>query len=225
MYGHGLAERELGQFLRGRRDSVTIGTKFGIPASPMFERWPVAMYAEKGLRSVSQRFCRSTSVEPARRLSTRDATESLSRSLRALQTDWVDVLFVHEPRSADAVAILALSDWLVRQKHQGKARYLGLAGNARECADIARQAPGLFDILQVEDSLAGLEADAVLQSGYPLQITFGYLRQALAGSAVEAPNELLRAALRRNPEGMVLVSSRSAARVREFGQLAERGPL
>jgi D-threo-aldose 1-dehydrogenase len=30
MYGLGAAERELGRFVRGRRESVTIATKFGI---------------------------------------------------------------------------------------------------------------------------------------------------------------------------------------------------
>lgn len=30
MYGFGLSERELGEFARGRRDKITIATKFGI---------------------------------------------------------------------------------------------------------------------------------------------------------------------------------------------------
>lgn len=219
MYGHGLAERELGKFLRGRRSAVTIGTKFGIPANPMFEHWPLAMYAEKAFRRLRQRFVRVRSDEAVQHLSVQNAEESLKRSLRALNTDWVDVLFIHEPSGRDGGAILSLSDWLVRQKRDGKVRYVGLAGNASTCANVAGQTPGLFDILQVEDSLEGLEADAVVESGYPLQITFGYLRQALAQGAAQAPGEVIRAALRRNSEGVVLVSSRSPSRVLDFGQL------
>ena len=35
MYGDGLAERELGRFLKGRRGRATLGTKFGLPAMPL----------------------------------------------------------------------------------------------------------------------------------------------------------------------------------------------
>src|SRR5262245_14677166 len=39
VYGDGLAEVELGRFLRSQRDRFILATKYGIPADPIMERW------------------------------------------------------------------------------------------------------------------------------------------------------------------------------------------
>lgn len=222
MYGEGMAERELGRFLVGQRQNVTLATKFGIPAIASFERVPPLLYAHRAFGGIGRRIWRER-WDRRRHLFSPDAAEqSLVRSLRALRTDWVDILFVHEPQTSDASALLMLEDWLARQKTSGRVRYLGLAGNAQFCAAIAKQADGLFDVLQVEDSLTTLEADAVLALGRPLQITFGYLRQAAGVGVAPVDGEgLIRAALKRNAQGMVLVSSRRPERLQTLAALGD----
>ena len=224
MYGEGMAERTLGAWLAGGvRQRVTLATKFGIPAQSWPERFPALMYAQRALGGMARRAGWRGASERGR-CWTEDAAEaSLIRSLRALRTDWVDVLLVHEPRMDDLPALQALAPWLLQQKVNGRVRYLGLAGQAATCLTIHQAMPGVFQVLQVEDSLAGVEADVLTAAGLPLQITYGYLR--LAGQArdtqqLDAP-ALLRAALARNSAGMVLVSTRKIERVRDLATLAE----
>jgi aryl-alcohol dehydrogenase-like predicted oxidoreductase len=221
MYGEGMAERELGRFLVGQRQDVTIATKFGIPAIAPFERLPPLLYAHRALGGIGRRMWRERWDQRGRLISPDAAEQSLASSLRALRTDWVDILFVHEPQTSEAGAVLLLADWLARQKTSGRVRYLGLAGNAQACAAIAQQTDGLFDVLQVEDSLTTCEADAVLETGRPLQITFGYLRQAAVNVAPVDGEGVIRAALRRNAQGMVLVSSRRPERLQTLAALAD----
>lgn len=219
MYGEGMAERELGQFLGKMRQQVTLATKFGIPAIAAFERIPSLMYAHRALGGIGRRLMPHWGDR--RRCLTRESAEaSLTRSLKALQTDWVDLLLVHEPQASDVEALLTLAGWLEQQKVSGRVRYLGLAGNARHCITVAHQTGCLFEVLQVEDSLAACEAGAVIEAGRPLQITFGYLRQATAGQHQPDGLAVMKAAMTRNPHGMVLVSSRQPERLRALAALA-----
>lgn len=219
MYGEGLAERELGRFLGQSRHHVTLATKFGIPAIPALERFPLLMYAQRALGGVGRRLVPRWWDHP-RVISHEQAEINLAASLKALQTDWIDILFVHEPQFADVDALLDMADWLQRQKASGRVRWLGLAGSARHCIAVVQQTGRLFEILQVEDSLAAHEADVVTQAGQPLQITFGYLRQATAAQPQAAGLAVMQAALARNPHGMILVSSRQPERLRALAALA-----
>ena len=105
-------------------------------------------------------------------------------------------------------------------------RYLGLAGSAKNCLEVKQQVEGVFDILQVEDSLAGCEADIIKAAGLPLQATYGYLRLAISrctGSNAQAMDglEVMKSALARNPNGMVLLSTRKIHRLRDFAKLVD----
>lgn len=220
LYGDGMAERELGRFLRGKRSQVTIATKFGIPAIPLFERFPPLLYAHRAMGDIGRRLLPRL-WDYRRRVVTPEGAEfSLTSSLKALQTDSIDLLLVHEPEASDVEPLARMADWLERQKARGRVRYLGLAGNARICAAVARQTGGLFDVLQVEDSLSGREADVLIESGRPLQITFGYLRQAAVEQPPPGGLAVTQCALARNPRGLVLVSSRQAERLRALAALA-----
>lgn len=226
MYGEGMAERTLGAWLAGGlRQRVTLTTKLGIPAQAWPERFPSLMYAQRAVGGMARRAGWRGASERGR-CWTEDAVEaSLTRSLRALRTDWVDVLLLHEPRIIDLPALQALAPWLLQQKVNGRVRYLGLAGQAATCLSIHQAMPGVFQVLQVEDSLAGREADVLTAAGLPMQITYGYLR--LAGLARDTqpfdPLSQLRAALARNSAGMVLVSTRKIDRVRDLAALADGG--
>lgn len=228
IYGEGIAERALGRFLSGGlRHRVTIASKFGMSANPLFERIPVLMYAYRAFAGLNMRLGRQGIDCRMRDLSREAAEVSLAKTLRALQTDWLDILFVHEPVPGDASALEDLADWLVHQKRSGRVRYMGLAGRASECVAIARALPGVFDILQVEDSLARREADLLISAGMPLQITYGYLRQARAQVSIPEPIpvdalKVFDGALRRNSRGVVLVSTRKTSRLCDLANLAQK---
>ena len=221
MYGERMAERELGRFLGSARNRVTIATKIGFSPNGIFERFPPILYAHRALGRIGRLILPRRWDYRPRSLTLEDVEQNLSRSLKALRTDWIDLLLVHEPQVTDVGALLELAEWLEGQRVSGRVRYLGLAGSASNCVEVARQVPGLFDILQVEDSLAVHEADAVIEFGWPLQITFGYLRgAAITQSSIDA-QVIIKAALARNALGMVLVSSRNPERLKILTSLVD----
>lgn len=226
MYGEGQAERTIGNFLvdTGARQKITLATKIGLPARPIMQAIPLAMLADKAFNTALSRFGIGGRGKRVRNLSENSCEESLSRSLAALKTDYIDLLMVHEPQRAEISKIAELAEWLNTQKSVGRVRYIGLAGRAVDCITLAKQLPGLFDILQVEDSLDLDEAAAVSGAGWPLQITYGYLRHSLEESthnSARHPLDSVRAALAKNNNGMVLVSTRKKSRVEELAALVD----
>ena len=225
LYGEGLAERTLGSFLsNGHRNRVTVSTKVGITASALPELLPPWMYCEKAVDAALRRLGFAWQRPRRRNLSLRDVEKSFTKSLRNLRTDAVDILFVHEPSSSEIPSIAGVADWLRLQKTAGRIRYTGLAGSASECVAIIREVPDAFDILQVEDSLDGREADAIIRAGLPLQITYGYLRLKRhhdnSAGAIADPRQCIKGALARNTHGVILVSTRSVSRLEQLASSA-----
>ena len=93
-YGDGLAEAELGRFLRGRRHDIVVATKYGYPANRLIERIPKLLLPLGGIRSVARRLGWRNEREP---FTARGLRASLERSLRALRIDTIDILFLHDP--------------------------------------------------------------------------------------------------------------------------------
>lgn len=209
-YGYGLAEADLGVFLRGRRDRVTVATKVGLypPVESSRSAWEVLF--RKGAGKLLPRLS-----SPRIDWSLEAAERSLTKSLRRLGTDYVDVVFLHEPEfsAIDSNSWLA---WLEEQRSRGRVRYWGLAGKPEGVEPWLRERHPLAAVLQVQDSLDRAEADIVLRHGRRLQLTYGYLRRALATGSHMSPASVLRQALRRNRDGAILVSTRSVDHLREL---------
>ena len=221
MYGEGLAERELGQFLAGGRQRVTIGTKFGLPAVSVIEQFPAILYAHRAVGRIGSRVMH-TWGKRKRCVTRAGVMESLEQSLRALRTDYLDIFFLHDPCEADGRMEDTVA-YLERQKRGGRIRYLGLAGEASECLAFARWAGGVFEVLQVRDSLENREADCLVVAEKRLQITYGYLRAATrAAREVADIREVIGKALERTEEGMILVSSKKASRLRALAEIAAK---
>jgi len=162
-YGYGEAEILLGEFLRGRRSSVLISAKFGIlPASsgvPSVARRlkPVVRgllrLAPGARRLLQERLAAQTSGGHFR---VEDLHASLEASLRALRTDYVDILFLHEPPASvmERDDLFAALEALVAE---GKVRWLGVAATPEviEATDEVRTAAGVH-YLQFPCNLANL---------------------------------------------------------------------
>jgi aryl-alcohol dehydrogenase-like predicted oxidoreductase len=216
-YGLGLSELELGRAFGKRRDQVTIATKFGLyPPSGAVTGTP-SLWLRKGLGKLAPRLSRPiVDWSPAR------AAQSLRSSLERLRTDYVDILFLHEP-SGPALRSEEILRWLEGERKGGTIRTWGMSGEPSELRTSVVHP--LAMILQVRDSTVRAEADAVLQAGRPLQLTFGYL-SATAGHVDSMPAvAVLEAALRRNSTGSVLISTRRLARIAELTDAADRSPV
>ena len=98
-YGGGLAEERLGAALKGKRDDVIVGTKAGRYGFDEFD------FSPKRIR------------------------DGVHRSLALLQTDFVDVLQLHDIEFVSLDGIFADSyGELVRLRDEGKCRFLGMTG-------------------------------------------------------------------------------------------------
>lgn len=188
MYGLGMAEAELGAFLRTvDRDSVTIATKFGIDVGGAARRLgrfqaPARALLKKApaLRRIVKR--QQAPSAAGRVYDAAVAARSLDESLAALGVDHVDILFVHAPRPQDTVAGDELREFFERARQQGKIRAWGVSQDEGLEVDFVR-AFGPRAVSQ-------LRSDLLDPSPRPADIAFGVL---------ERPHRKLSGALLADP--------------------------
>lgn len=143
-YGYGESEGLLGGFLKGRRHSKVICTKFGI--LPPRGGWkqkvkPLAQAAIRvfpGLRKHARKQAAGQSVSG--QFSLQVLRTSFETSLRELQTDYVDMLILH----AAPAAVLDQDDLLEamgRLVESGKVRMAGISGDHPAIAETFRRQP------------------------------------------------------------------------------------
>ena len=144
-YGYGDAEAVLGAFAAGKRDQITIATKFGIRASGTARalRWikPAVRelarhvpYARSAIRAASGR----TLVAGHYRLA--DAKRSFEESLRQLGTDYADILFIHDCSPVDELSDELLG-YLQNLVQTGRIRAWGIATRREWLALICARLP------------------------------------------------------------------------------------
>jgi aryl-alcohol dehydrogenase-like predicted oxidoreductase len=214
-YGLGLAESELGRAFGKRRGEVTIATKFGLyPHGRAVSSTP-ALWLRKGLGKLATRY----SV-PIVDWSAARAAKSLRDSLERLRTDYVDILFLHEP-SGEAVRSDELWRWLEGEKQKGTIRAWGMSGEPSELRTSISHP--LAMVLQARDSTLRSEADAILQAGRPLQLTFGYLSASAGQVGPMSAAVVLEAAFLRNRTGSILISTRRPEHLAALTAVADGG--
>lgn len=202
-YGDGLAEDALGRFLSGRRSGFIVATKFGLAANRLFEAVPLAAQPLRAVRSIARRVGLGSATSP--NLTATRLRASVEHSLRALRSDYIDILFLHEPSLARLAEPEVLLAEVNRQKSKGTIRFIGLAGGWMQTIEIVKSLPEFANIVQVPESDW---SDAELVP----DLTFGAMRrgpQSAFEGALESGLVLnrLRAALRRRENGSVIVST------------------
>ncbi len=154
-YGWGKSESVVGQFTRGRRAQVILTTKLGILPPPRnllleFAR-PIARsalslasrYRLGGVKTFvgSQVVRHASSKVVAGQFDVRMAALSLDCSLKALRTDYIDILLLHSC-TFDTVSGGDIFDFLDRSLAAGKIRHYGLAtdleNSERICGQFSR---------------------------------------------------------------------------------------
>jgi D-threo-aldose 1-dehydrogenase len=206
MYGLGLAERELGSTLQRERASITITTKFGIGMRPLGS---VARVLQKPLRSVAQGHqsvntaLKSSGSSPSTGLVGRvlyrhqqytaeQARTCLAKSMRCLQTDYIDIFMLHEPPMEPGFLDPELILFLDREKEKGTIRTWGVAGDYPDDTPRLLDAFGNAPVLQIRD-------DALSSDKSPL---FAPHRALITFGALGRPFAVLRQVISRNPESI-----------------------
>jgi len=155
-YGYGASESLLGEFFRCRRDKVILCTKFGILPTP--RTWkhslkPIARTALK-LFPALRKTARDQAGQPTpNQFSVQSLRTSLEASLRALRTDYVDILLMH----AAPIGVLAQQDLLeelARLVTAGKVRLAGISAETEVIAATFAQHPPIFQTAQFAANLS-----------------------------------------------------------------------
>ncbi len=150
----GVAEIVLGKALKGIRDKVLISSKFG----------------------------RNPTIQGGASIFTKDRIiASVEESLNRLQTDRIDVLFLHSPFSPDEIQD-DVWEGAAQVVQQGKVRFIGHSISMfHQTADMARAwaKEGKIDVVQVVLSLMNREAQGLIDelSEYPIGV---FARECLA---------------------------------------------
>jgi aryl-alcohol dehydrogenase-like predicted oxidoreductase len=131
-YGFGRAESVLGDFIRGKRDKVTIATKFGVVAPELSLAKRILMPVAREAYKLAPVLKRSVKQQSGELLANRCfdigfASQCLERSLRELQTDYIDIYLIHEPSHSLLREFDLMRNFLDKQKQLGKIRSWGLA--------------------------------------------------------------------------------------------------
>jgi hypothetical protein len=228
-YGDGAAEALLGQFLKGKREQVAICTKVGIEPPQLSAKGrllkPVMRTALKLAPQLREAIARRRPASVRAPIDAKSIEASVTRSLKNLGVDYVDVLALHEPSLEDVrredvrAALQSVLD-------KGYARIIGIAGD-RSVAEqglaefpmygMAQHADGPFHAplpnhggLRITHSVFGVggalsklaqavSTDASLRAKL-LEMGFGGRPQEIAAAA------LMDFALSNNTGGIVLAS-------------------
>jgi aryl-alcohol dehydrogenase-like predicted oxidoreductase len=128
-YAHGDSERLLGEAFHGRRDKVILATKGGYlfhdPSSAVGGLGRVAGLVRKAKQKVESRLLGRKRQFDRQDFSPEYLVQAVERSLRRLNTDYIDLYQLHAPRteqSQDGEVI----ETLARLRAAGKIRYFGV---------------------------------------------------------------------------------------------------
>jgi len=132
-YGDGRAEWVLGELVARRRRQMTIVTKAGIEPPTLRAR-------------ILRRVGRAGAADQAADFRPYRLRRSVEASLKALHTDHIDALLLHECRphdvTGDVVSLMEALRW------EGKIGAVGLATSYDYAAELMRRFAGFFDIVQ-----------------------------------------------------------------------------
>lgn len=152
LYGDGSAEAVIGAALTGRRDKVVLASKVGILPWRMRSGRRIAHRARRLVRKGGG-LARAlvAAPEPAGALfgafGPDQLRRSLEASLKALRTDHLDILLLHECTPADALRA-ETQDFLISVMQEGKVRHCGIATTVEATAEILDRRPPTIEVVQ-----------------------------------------------------------------------------
>lgn len=176
------------------------------------------------------------------------ARASLERSLRELKTDYVDLLLLHDPQPG-TVHGDDVCAYLQRARDAGLIRAWGIAGEPEPVRCVSEALPVDPGVVQVRDDPLECNGSGDWREVRTARITFGVLGRSIARIVEHVAADpqrrrrwresvgadcadtdivaalLLRRAMRRNEEGVVLFSTTQAPHVRSAAMAIENAAL
>jgi aryl-alcohol dehydrogenase-like predicted oxidoreductase len=158
LYGKGYSEKILGKFLKGKRDGITITTKFGLPGGiakdiPAWLALPLNQL--KRLKENKKQPAKTQFQIPGllsyRQIDIITVRNSFEKSLRNLRTEYIDFYLLHEamPYFLTDEAL----HYILDLKQKGFVKKIGIAASYTNLEGIEPATINAWDILQYENSL------------------------------------------------------------------------
>ncbi|HEX8357716.1 MAG TPA: aldo/keto reductase [Segetibacter sp.] len=226
-YGYGKAETFVGKVVKGRRNRVVLASKFGIkvswkaqllsPVKPVVRFMMDTMKKKSGHGAKPGAPAISNNLHYRISLTGAEMRKSLEQSLQALQTDFLDYYFIHEPNEI-LVHAEELKFTAEKLKTEGKIRGWGIAYMRAE-KDKFQNVLNQFDVQQFDNSPGSVNySNVVTDRGLKPNILFSPLR---GGSKDLSANEKLQKLFRDFPNSVVLCSMFNEQHIKENVRLAE----
>ena len=166
IYGYGWSEKILGTFTKHKREKILIATKIGLQPSRILSALPFSALAGLGHLARNLRRHRSQgnpigvrqyvsqSFDPGW------ATQSLESSLKRLNTDYVDVLLLHEATIKGA-NFPTTKKFMQDAVQSGKVRTIGIGSSLNRLVDVGELDPSYtvvqheYDIMAHQPTIPG----------------------------------------------------------------------
>ena len=229
-YGYGEAEGFLGKIIKNRKNEVFISTKFGInpnwKANSLKKLKPLIRYVQslKAKNPANHQVRKTAPSEFSKRLLDRavplrgkDMRKSLEKSLRELQREYVDCLFIHEPHhSLDYVQELKETAEIL--KKEGKICSFGLSAlHSQE--KLHENYLDEFDLLQYDNPIIRDDYNNyLLKRDYQPDIIFSPFR---GGESTLNPTQKLQKLLKDFPSSVILCSMFNPDHIKQNIRIAE----
>lgn len=213
-YGFGWAEKDLSNVLAAY-PNLSVTTKVGLYSPGGEMQSSSSVFIRKALG----RLIKSAS-KPTIDFTVARAQKSLEGSLRRLRRSHIELFVLHDPD----IKLLDTDEWLRWLEDKvslGQIQNFGLALTLDQLKPFLECGSQLSKVIQLFDSLERKEADELSRYGRELQITYGYVSAARAAGSIETIEEILKAALKRNPKGAIIVSTKKIARLGQYSRILE----
>jgi aryl-alcohol dehydrogenase-like predicted oxidoreductase len=227
-YGYGEAESFVGRIIKGRRDKVVLVSKFGIkanwktnllnPIKPLYRY--VSNINILNISEVKSAISKPISNQLFERVpfNSKEMKKSLEQSLKALKTDYLDYLLLHEPIES-LINFEDLFKTYDTLKHQGKIRGWGLA-YTRNQEYLHKDYLDRFDILQFDNSPGTSDYDTLKKRrGLKSNILFSPINSGLNNLS---PKEKLSKLFLDFPNSVIVCSMFNEQHIKENVELLFR---
>lgn len=211
-YGYGLAEKDLGFFLKKNRLNYTITTKIGL--------YP---YLYQSNNSFNLRFRKLSGLVfpifslPVINTTLERAKKSLYESLKNLKTDYIDFLLLHEP-NIHLYRTDEFLKWMDDEIIKGTIRTFGISGIHQNIIPFLENQNPLNKIIQTKDSIDVCQADYLKKYNRNLQFTYGYISSC--NNLDIDIKKIISSALERNKLGSVIFTSKDKERFNNLIKVA-----
>jgi aryl-alcohol dehydrogenase-like predicted oxidoreductase len=181
VYGMGMSEEILGAFLKGRRNSVTVTTKFGITPPSFVKKVPFPNRIKKMLKKIpfaDRRIRKAVSSRSSmNNFNPAAAQRSLEESLKALGTDHVDIWLLHEA-GIEETRNAELLEFLESRKAAGQIHQIGIGSAFSKLGGDCTLIPTQIEVVQFENSVVQPNLDSLANCTQKSLITHSAIKHA-----------------------------------------------